>query len=116
MEYHPNLDPKIVDNINRSEKDGGIFIKDLNIHTKLKVHTRNSIYDIEILEPDKNKVMIIGNNSCFLDPTEVYINGSTWGGSMLKLGYIGKGMHLEIVYDRKRITTSMIKAIVICGK
>jgi hypothetical protein len=44
---------------------------------------------------------------------QVAIAGSTWGGSMLKLQYVGRGMHLEFrhpEYDTP-IVTSPIQEI-----
>jgi len=41
------------------------------------------------------------------DPVPVRIAGSTWGGSMLKLRFIGRGMHLEFCHPTYHtITTS----------
>jgi hypothetical protein len=43
----------------------------------------------------------------------ILIQGSTWGGSMLKLGYIGVDMHLEFDFGKPRqcLTTSRIASI-----
>jgi hypothetical protein len=39
----------------------------------------------------------------------VNVHGSTWGGSMLKVAFIGRGMHLEFRHPQHRvITTSRI--------
>jgi hypothetical protein len=44
---------------------------------------------------------------------QVAIAGSTWGGSMLKLQYVGRGMHLEFRHPRypTPIITSPIQEI-----
>ena len=43
---------------------------------------------------------------------EVRIHGSTWGGSMLKEKYVGRGMYLEFVHPVYRtITTSRVLEI-----
>ena len=36
----------------------------------------------------------------------VSIHGSSWGGSMLKMGYIGRSMHLEFRHPVFRIVTT----------
>jgi hypothetical protein len=42
----------------------------------------------------------------------VYLAGSTWGGSMLKQSFIGRGMHLEFLHPVfQRILTSPIVEI-----
>jgi len=54
-------------------------------------------------------VFISGHPEFCPDPSEVWINGSTWGGSMLKMNYVGHGMHLEFVHPVYRtILTSRI--------
>jgi hypothetical protein len=46
---------------------------------------------------------------------EVHIQGSTWGGSMLKERFVGRGMHLEFVHPVHRtITTSRVLDIRPC--
>jgi hypothetical protein len=44
---------------------------------------------------------------------QVAIAGSTWGGSMLKLQYVGRGMHLEFRHPQyaQPIVTSPIQEI-----
>lgn len=45
-------------------------------------------------------------------PTPVRIEGSTWGGSMIELGFLGEGMHVEFVLpDGKTLTTSTVVEI-----
>ena len=45
-------------------------------------------------------------------PVRVHIHGSSWGGSMLKVAYIGRGMHLEFHHpEYQTITTSRIVEI-----
>jgi hypothetical protein len=49
------------------------------------------------------------------EPTLVTIHGSTWGGSMIKADYIGRGMHLEFGHPANLpITTSMILQVRAC--
>lgn len=111
MKPHPNLIPEINEAIAQSERDGGVFLKNLETGDVVTVETRNSTYVAEIV--DGRKVNISGG---FLKETvEAIIQGSTWGGSMMKLGFVGKGMHMEFDYafeDRfKTATTSSIENI-----
>jgi hypothetical protein len=42
----------------------------------------------------------------------VNVAGSTWGGSLLKLHFIGRGMHLEFLHPvYQRVVTSRIAEI-----
>lgn len=46
------------------------------------------------------------------NPTPVRIEGSTWGGSMIEVGFLGEGMHVEFVLpDGKTLTTSTVVEI-----
>ena len=46
------------------------------------------------------------------EPVRVQIAGSTWGGSMLKQYFIGRGMHLEFMHPKyRRVLTSAILEI-----
>jgi hypothetical protein len=42
----------------------------------------------------------------------VRIEGSTWGGTMIEMGFLGEGMHVEFVLpDGKTLTTSTVVEI-----
>ena len=57
--------------------------------------------------------LISGHPEFCPEPVLVAIAGSTWGGSMLKLRYIGRGMHLEFCHPEYRtpIVTSRIEEV-----
>ena len=58
------------------------------------------------------EALISGHPVFCPQPTRVYIHGSTWGGSMLKESFIGRGMHLEFGHpDGLAVTTSAIQEI-----
>ena len=61
----------------------------------------------------ENSVLISGHPKYCPEPVLVAIAGSTWGGSVLKRGFVGRGMHLEFSHPSYRapITTSRIKEI-----
>jgi hypothetical protein len=42
-----------------------------------------------------SEALLSGHPEFCPKPVHVAIAGSTWGGSMLKLQYVGRGMHLE---------------------
>lgn len=72
----------------------GVDIAKLKAGTKLEVQTRNTLYKITILNPQKQKIEIQGGQ--IEEPEEAILQGSTWGGSMLKLHWVGYMMHMEI--------------------
>jgi len=57
--------------------------------------------------------LISGHPEFCPEPVQVAIAGSTWGGSMLKLQYVGRGMHLEFRHPHYAtpIVTSPIQEI-----
>ena len=103
----PNLSKEINDAIAESELQGGVFVKDLPRLTTLVVDTKNSRY-ILIHEA---KGWVVSGGTHFPNPVPCYINGSTWGGSMLKVGFIGRGMRLELTIGGRTLTTSTIQEV-----
>jgi hypothetical protein len=90
---HPNLDDAINRNICLSEIEGGVHLKDLRVGALVEVETKNRFYMIE--NRGNGEVLICGHPQFCPRPVQVKLHGSTWGNSMLKLRYIGRGMHLE---------------------
>ena len=107
MEYHPNIDPRIVDKINESEDAGGIFWSELPEDAIVTVRTRNTVYTL-----DKKAGTIQGHPEYCPEPTKFTLHGSTFGGSMIKVNWLGPGMYMEfstIKYDG--IVTSQIQHV-----
>lgn len=113
---HPNLSDAINRNIIDSEIEGGVYLKDLTVGTVLSIRTRNSAYTLEVRSTPKAdgvKLFISGHQKYCPEPRSAHIYGSTWGGSMIKVGFIGRGMNLEFTTDEHPgiITTSTIQEI-----
>jgi hypothetical protein len=97
-------------NIVQSEVEGGVYLKDLPKGCELEVETENRAYRLKVQAG--SKVLISGHPEFCPSPIQVSIHGSSWGGSMLKVAYIGRGMHLEFRHPEFRtITTSRIRDI-----
>jgi hypothetical protein len=90
---HPNLSDEVNRNIVQSEIEGGVCLDDLPEGAVLEVETQHHWYTIVI--GGRGGELISGHPKYCPDPVPVRIAGSTWGGSMLKLRYIGRGMRLE---------------------
>jgi hypothetical protein len=108
---HPNLSDGVNRNIVRSEIEGGVFLEALAPDTVLQIRTQHHHYTAQFL--GEGTAMISGHPQYCPQPVQVTIAGSTWGGSMLKLRFIGRGMHLEFHHpDYSRpIITSPIQEI-----
>ncbi|MBI3693430.1 MAG: hypothetical protein HY238_01125 [Acidobacteria bacterium] len=110
---HPNLDDAINRNICQSEIEGGVFLDELGVGAALEVETRNRRYRVE--KRGDNQILIHGHAKFCPDPVVVELRGSTWGGSMMKEGFIGRGMRLEFRHPSFGvILTSRIKDIREC--
>jgi hypothetical protein len=90
---HVNLSDEVNSNIVQSEIDGGVHLGDLAPGTVLEVRTQNRAYII--LYKGWDQALIWGHPVFCPEPVPVTIHGSTWGGSMLKARFIGRGMRLE---------------------
>jgi hypothetical protein len=104
---HANLSEEINNNIVQSEVEGGVHLRDVPPGTVLEVQTQNRAY--KILYKGWDQALISGHPVFCPEPVSVTIHGSTWGGSMLKSRYIGRGMRLEFGHpDYEPIRTSVI--------
>ena len=104
---HPNLSDQINSNVIQSEIEGGVHMRDLALGAVLEVQTCQRWYTI--VNQGDGDALISGHPEYCPVPVRVKIHGSTWGGSMLKEQFIGRGMHLEFRHpDFLPITTSRI--------
>jgi hypothetical protein len=125
---HPNLSDEINSNLVKSEIDGGVWLSMPEPWAKqahaeatekgnvlatgktLLVQTKNTLYRIE--KRGEDDFYISGSQRFCPEPTKANIHGSTWGGSMLKMGWVGRGMRLEFsTPDHGTITTSRIEDV-----
>jgi hypothetical protein len=112
---HPNLSDEVNGNIVRSEIEGGVFLQELPPATVLNIQTQHHSYTAVIL--GENQALISGHPEYCPQPVLVGIAGSTWGGSMIKMHFLGRGMHLEFHHPEYRtpIITSPIREIRECS-
>jgi hypothetical protein len=103
----PHLCDAINEHIVQSEIEGGVHLRDVVPGTVLEVLTQNRSYTLEYR--GSGQALISGHPVFCPKPVLVNIHGSTWGGSMLKERYIGRGMCLEFAPPTNpAITTSVI--------
>ena len=105
------FDPKILKLA--SEQKTGIDIRKLPIGTKIRAKTANTLYDLVIVG---DREVVIRGGRYFPVPTRAYLPGSTFGGSCMMLGWIGRDMHMELHHpltERVIKTTGVEQAEVI---
>src|SRR6266542_616288 len=108
---HPNLSDEVNRNIVQSEIEGGVYLKDLPDETTLEIETQNRSYIL--VNRGQGQALISGHAEFCPEPVLVRIEGSNWGGSMLKASCVGRGMHLEFKHPeyQRPIVTSRIMEI-----
>jgi len=108
---HPNLSDEVNRNIVQSEIEGGVLLSALPPSTVLQIETQHHRYTAVLL--GGSDALISGHPEFCPEPVLVAIAGSTWGGTMLKQRYIGRGMHLEFCHPdyHTPIVTSRIQEI-----
>ena len=108
---HANLCDQINHNIVQSEIEGGVFLSDLQPRTVLLIQTQHHCYAAVFL--GDNRALLWGHPKFCPRPVSVSIVGSTWGGTMLKSRFVGRGMRLEFHHPgySTPIVTSPIQAI-----
>ena len=91
-----------------SEVEGGVCLEDLPTGTKLEVQTRNRCYTL--VNQSDGRALLSGHPKFCPQPTEMNIHGSTWGSTMMRSRFVGRGMFLEFSRPeiQGRITTSKI--------
>ena len=110
FESHPNLSDEVNNAIAESELAGGVFLDKLAVGKKLQVQTKHTLYTIERRE---DGLYISGNAKYCAEPTLCRIPGSNFGGSMLKMNFVGRGMYMEFHTDAHptRLVTSQIQEV-----
>jgi len=93
--------------IAKSVLEGGVYLDNMMPGITLELSTQNHTY--RILYVGQGRAFISGHPTLCPTPVLVKILGSTWGGSMIRNGYLGRGMHLEYQQaSNVPITTSKI--------
>jgi hypothetical protein len=87
----------------------GIDVRRLPEGTVLVVDTHNSRYRIAMAGCGSQATIHGGHY--FQEETDVRIEGSALAGSLLKVGWIGVGLFMEVTSDDKRVVTSRVRSV-----
>jgi hypothetical protein len=88
----------------------GVTLMTLEACDMIHARTRNSVYEIFLLEPKSGRAMVRGGKH-FAEPMEATVSGSTFGGCMIKIGWLGVGLRMEIYANGQRTVTSPIQSL-----
>jgi len=96
-----------------AKKNPGIGLADTGKGIIIEVETENSTYCIVVMNAQEARIVIQGNNKHLPHPTIAQLNGSTFGGSLLKKGRIIPLMHMEIgdLPEGRIVTTSPVQKV-----
>mgnify|MGYP000090059996 CR=1 FL=1 len=93
-----------------SSSPEGVVLRTLAPFDTVCARTVNTNYYIFILEPESGKALVQGGRY-FEEPVEATISGSTFGGCMLKMGWLGIGFRIEFYSGGQRIVTSPVQSL-----
>ncbi len=97
--------------VNHAWKDG-LQLESVDDFTEIHVQTRNSTYEITVIDGFSREVVVRGGRF-FPEKTRVHLAGSSLGGGFLKVGGIYVGFSLELVSSEDTIITTRIRSIVV---
>ena len=102
----------LVDFAHQPGCDQGLRLSALAAGTIVGIKTRHSQYRVPVIGPREGRVLVTGAK-WFPEPTEVRLTGATAGGSILKTGWIGLGLKLEMAVGRRLATTSRVTSLAV---
>jgi hypothetical protein len=107
--HPPEPLPQIQELSSPGRRVAGVDVRSLPPGTELVVDTRNSRYHFMLDGSDSSAV--VQGGPYFRQETHVRISGSALGTSLLKVGWIGPGLCMELAAGGKRVVTSCVQAI-----
>ncbi len=110
----PRQDPlppeAILDNWFQFPWTKGVQVDGMENIGKLRVRTRNSLYEITIIDGARGEILVRGG-SFFPELTRALLAGATLGGCFCKLRGIYEGFRMEFNAKGQRMVTSPVESI-----
>ena len=100
----------ILDNWSEDPWTNGLQIDRMEDMGKLTVQTRNSLYEITIIEGRSGEILVRGGQF-FLELTPARLAGATLGGCFCKMRGIYVGFRMEINANGQRTVTTPVESI-----
>ncbi|MBL8169376.1 MAG: hypothetical protein JNJ50_14565 [Acidobacteria bacterium] len=88
----------------------GVALRTLAPFDTVCARTLNNDYYIFLIEPETGKALVQGGRY-FSEPVEATVSGSTFGGCMLKMGWLAVGLRIEFCSGGQRIVTSPVQSL-----
>jgi hypothetical protein len=90
--------------------DEGLAIESLESGTMLIVHTDNSEYRLIVLDAARHSVLVEGG-TMFPQAVGAVLQGASAGSGLVKTGWIGVGLRMELFVDPQWVMTSPVRSI-----
>jgi hypothetical protein len=90
----------------------GVQIEQMDEMQKVFVRTRNSLYEITVIDGWRGEIVVRGGQF-FIHATPAWLAGATFGGSILKLRGIYIGLQMEIHTEDGPLLTTRVKMIAV---
>lgn len=100
----------ILDNWSQHPWTDGVQVDQMQDMEKLEVRTRNSLYEITIIEAQSGEILVRGGQ-LFPELTPAQLAGATLGGSFCKMRGIYAGFRMEINANGRRTVTTPVESI-----
>ena len=104
---------RFADVSSEGDRATGIDLRSLPPGTALTIDTCHSRY--RLVKVGGGARVLVQGGAFFSDETEARVDGSTAGGSLIKIGWICVGLRLEIAVGRRRLVTSPVRSIRVEG-
>jgi hypothetical protein len=88
----------------------GVELETLGRFDTIFVRTVNSYYRIFLLDPQTGRALLEGGRK-ITEPVEARVIGSSFGGSILRTGWIGVGLCIEAWTNDRYIRTSPVQSL-----
>ncbi len=88
----------------------GVELETLSPFETIWARTLNSEYRIFLLDPHTGRALVEGGRQ-FVEPVEAVVNGSTFGNSTFKVGWIGRGLRIEFWTNGTIVSTSPVQSV-----
>src|SRR5262245_22308688 len=90
--------------------DECVTLDSCTLFAVISASTANTEYHFLLLDPASGRVLIEGGER-FPEPVEAVLLGASFGGSMIRTGWIGVGMRIELCAGDKYVITSPVKSL-----
>lgn len=100
----------VPDNWSQHPWTEGVQVDRMEDMEKLEVRTRNSLYEITIIDGPSGEILVRGGQF-FLELTPAQLAGATLGGCFCKIRGIYAGFRMEINANGQRTVTTPVESI-----